>query len=158
MVKYIVKRCGVNNGDVADIVQESFLRFYQNKQSLTHQSVIKSWLSNTAKNLSIDYLRKHSRVSSLTEEQSDQLTEQHMENATRELEIVLIGNLLEKITLEIGEDTAVDYYKRGLSAKQIAENNSEPISSVTNRLSRFRKKFRPRLVQHIEDLRATSPD
>jgi len=158
LVKYIVKRCGVSNGDVADIVQESFFRLYQHKKALTHQAVIKSWLANTAKNLSIDFLRKHKRVSALTDEQSDKMAEQSTENDTRELEIELIGKLLKKISIETGETSAVDFYIKGLSAKQIAEINSEPISSVTNRLSRFRKKFKHRLIQHIEELRATIPD
>jgi len=158
LVKYIVARCGVTNGDVADIVQESFFRLHQHKKELTHQIVIKSWLANTAKNLSIDFLRKHKRVSKLTDEQSSKIQEQCTENDTRELEIELIGKLLKKISIETGETSVVDFYIKGLSAKEIAEINREPISSVTNRLSRFRKKFKNQLIQHIEELRATIPD
>jgi len=158
LIKYIVKRCGITNGDVADIVQEAFLRLHQNRQSLVHPSVIKSWLINTARNLSVDHLRKFQRITSLTEQHNRQAEEEKAEHSTRELEIALVGDLLEKFSTETGESSLLDYYKKGLTAKQIAENNDEPISSVTNRLSRHRKKFKTRIIHHIEELRATIPD
>ena len=158
LIKFIVTRCGVANGDVADIVQETFFRLHQIRQKIDHQSAIKNWLAITAKNLSIDYLRKHRRLTQLEDKHIENVKDPIQENTLRELEVSLIGDLLEKISLDTNETSALDFYKIGLSAKQIAEKNSEPISSVTNRLSRFRKKFKEKLVEHIEELRATIPD
>lgn len=157
LVKYVVCQCGIPREECNDIVQEIFLRFYQNTQKMNHQSSIKSWLVTSARNLAIDYYRKSRKTTSLENEDAIESEDNMVMNIRRELELSLIGDLIDRLAVETGDSTLVEFYRQGLSAREISEKNNEPISTVTNRLSRLRKKFSEHLKQHIEELRASIP-
>jgi RNA polymerase sigma-70 factor (ECF subfamily) len=50
-----------NKEDALDIVQETFLRFYQKAHLFRKGNNFQSWLLQLAKNLCIDYYRKHQK-------------------------------------------------------------------------------------------------
>lgn len=156
LIKYVVAQCGIRNEETIDIVQETFFRFHRNIDSIHSQDSIKAWLITSARNLAIDHLRKTHRITQLDNVQALEAEDSILENLSRELEVALVGELLDKIAIETGDQTLVEFYRLGLSAKQISEKNDEPISSVTNRLSRLRKKFSEYLKQHVEELRAST--
>ncbi len=158
-VKFIVDRCGVHGPAGDDVIQESFIRLYQNLNSIRDVRAIKSWLATTARHLIIDSKRREKRVAvsmtadiSLLLDQIDKIDES-AENVHRELEIMLLSELIDSIGREAGGESFVMFYRDGMSAAQIAERNQEAISTVTTRISRLRKKFRDKLREHIEQLR-----
>ena len=71
----------------------------------------------------------------------------------RELEVKVLGDLLDSIATEPGGESFVLFYRDGLTAAQIAARNKEAISTVTTRISRMRQRFGERLRDHIQQLR-----
>jgi len=157
LIHYVVGQCGINAAESNDITQDVFFRLYQNIHKIHHQNSVKSWLVTIARNLAIDSIRKSKKMTDINSIELVDSEDQQISSLTRELEITLIGKLVDQLCDETGDSTLKDFYRTGLSAKQIAEKNNEPISSVTNRLSRLRKKFSQHLQQHIKALRDATP-
>jgi len=157
LIRYVVQRCGVQSEECADIIQETFLKLHQNFSKLENKKALNTWLVTTARNLAVDHLRKHSKLTELPDNPPAELQSKLMHYPTHELEIMLLGKLIDQVATDTGDVTFSQFYRKGMTAKQIAEENQEPISSVTNRLSRLRKKFSENFKQHIEELRASLP-
>ena len=68
---------------------------------------------------------------------------------------MLVGRLIEEVCGETGDDTLRRFYVEGATARQIAEQRGEAVGSITNRLSRLRKRFGDRFKRHIDELRAS---
>ena len=158
LIQYVVSRCGASTDIADDIVQETFVRLYTRGKEIQQQQAIKTWLITTARRLTVDHQRanKHRCDEDVTELMSD-LTESDMENQLRELEISMLTSLIKQVCHDTGDDTLKHFYIDGRSAKEIASSNGEPIGTVTNRLSRLRKRFNSYFKQHIETLRDTAP-
>lgn len=157
LVHYMVKRCGLNGDEALDIVQESFFKLYKNIDSIQTPQAIKSWLVTTARNLAVDHLRKRNTEHAYRESAQNEpqgLAEQGLLSPSllRALEVELLGELLIEFEQQTKDDTLTLFYQQGLSAKTIAEAKGEPISTVTNRISRARQKFRKVVEIHIQNL------
>ena len=123
--------------------------------SIRDPAGIKSWLCTTARNLALDKIRRkqveQKYVDKLVESEtyyqeagkSHKLAEESMltNSLLHELEIDLLGDLIDQLCKDINDDTFCLFYREGLSAKDIASRKNIAISTVTNRLSRIRKKF-----------------
>jgi RNA polymerase sigma-70 factor (ECF subfamily) len=157
LVHYLVKRCGLNDDDALDIVQESFFKLYKNIDSIQTPQGIKSWLITTARNMAIDHLRKRNTENAYLESAQnapEELVEQDglSPSLLRALEVELLSKLLREFEQQTKDDTLTLFYQQGLSAKAIAQTKGEPISTVTNRISRARQKFRKTIEIHIQNL------
>jgi RNA polymerase sigma-70 factor (ECF subfamily) len=157
LVHYLVKRCGLNDDDALDIVQESFFKLYKNIDSIQTPQGIKSWLITTARNMAIDHLRKRNTENAYLESAQnapEELVEQDglSPSLLRALEVELLSKLLREFEQQTKDDTLTLFYQQGLSAKTIAQTKGEPISTVTNRISRARQKFRKTIEIHIQNL------
>lgn len=72
-----------NQEDALDIVQDSIYKALQSLKTLDDQTAIKSWFYRIVVNTSLDFLRKHKRVSLADEDVLDYLhsgQEDHYEN------------------------------------------------------------------------------
>ena len=158
IVAYTLKRCQIVDDNTMDIIQETFLKLHQHRENIDHGSAIKSWLITTARNIAIDELRKQKSHSTTTKKHcnyvlaGNDLSESEP-SLIHELEILLIGDLIDEITQQTGDDTFALFYKEGLSAQDIANRHNEALGTVTNRLSRLRSKFKNRLKRKIAELR-----
>lgn len=167
LINYIANRCGADSSMCDDIVQETFIRLYDNTDQIQNQAHIKNWLSTTARNLSMDRARKRI-VENNYSQQAAHLEQQNenerisrkgrmratfsSENDIHELELSLIGKLIDQVTEETNDTTFSLFYRDGLSAKQIATQMNAPVSTITNRLSRMRKRFQNHFEQHLKNL------
>lgn len=158
LISYVVGRCGVSESICLDIVQETFLKLFARVHEINNPQGIKSWLVVTAKNLAIDHFRKAKRNESNNDCETAHdyrlngefnLIEVHR----HEMEVTLIGDLISEITKQTNDDTFELFYRNGLTAQQIATNKNLPVSTVTNRISRTRKRFKEKIKQRIEQLR-----
>ena len=163
LVHYVAKQCGLNDEEALDVVQDSFLNLFKNAALIEAATGLKYWLVTTARNKSLDHLRKQKlqqrQLQSLTAELDSNQgqgvspgTLMVSDTLLRELEIKLLGDLLVAIERDTNDDTLTLFYQQGLSAKQIAEAKGEPVSTVTNRISRGRKKFRETFESHLRNL------
>lgn len=158
IINYTVNRCRIVDDNGLDIIQETFLRLYQHRNAINNSLAIKSWLITTARNLAIDYLRRQKHESSAIQSRHqahhiDDLYREPFKSVTHELELLLIGDLIDEVTRQTNDDTFVLFYKEGLSAQEIATRHNEALGTVTNRLSRLRKKFRDRFRKKLCQLR-----
>ena len=158
LIQYVVNRCGASADISDDIVQETFVRLYAQGKEIQRQQAIKSWLITTARRLTIDHQRnnKYRSDEDVVEVLSGH-AENDMEHQLRELEISVLSSLIESVCQSTGDDTLKHFYIDGRSVKEIASSNGEPIGTVTNRLSRLRKRFNSYFKQHIETLRDSGP-
>ena len=157
LIKYVVCQCGVTDEDANDVTQEIFLRFHTHLSKINRPESIKSWLITSARNLAIDHIRKSKKLTTLDDDAYEATHIEDNDGLLHELELKLVGKLIDQLAVKSGDTTLVEFYRQGLSAKEISEKNNEPISTVTNRLSRLRKKFSGYLRQHIEELRESVP-
>lgn len=157
LIQYVVRRSGADPALADDLVQETFMRLLRKAGDIQQPSAIKAWLVTTARHLTLDELSRRRRFVPAGDEQTETV-DAAFESARRELEVALVGELVEKISREANDGTFADFYVRGRSAKQIAADRGEALSTVTTRLSRLRKRFQDHLRGHIEALRASSPE
>ena len=158
LVFYVVKRCGLSAEPGLDVVHDTFLKFYSRSDDIRDASKVKAWLLTTARNACMDVLRKQTLEAKHRQRvyhMGDQETSSDIvsDSLWREVELQLVGDLLLELKQEAKDDTFWLFYKEGLSVKQIAETHGLPVSTVTNRLSRFRKQYRDRLRKHIQRLK-----
>jgi RNA polymerase sigma-70 factor (ECF subfamily) len=158
LVYYVATRAGLGKDEAEDVAQETFVRLFQRASEIREAAKVQAWLTVTAKNLAIDKLRAAKRFApELAEGALDEDKHKLWRNRAgdgRELELLLVGQLLDKLAQTPGGETLKQFYADGMSAKEIAAQNGEAISTVTTRLSRLRAKFKEELRRHIEDLRA----
>lgn len=157
LIQYVVRRCGADAAAADDLVQETFMRLLRKAGDIQQPGAVKAWLVTTARHLTLDELSRQRRYVAAGDEHAD-TADAGMESVRRELEIALVGELVEQISRESGDATLADFYVRGRSTKEIAAERGEALSTVTTRLSRLRRRFQDHLRGHIEALRASSPE
>jgi RNA polymerase sigma-70 factor (ECF subfamily) len=159
LVVFMVKRCGVSHDEALDIVQDSFIKLYKKANQIQSQNTLKSWLVTTARNQAMDHLRKQKLVAKHAEK--ERLNQGHdvevgnglvSDEQLHELQLVVLGELIEDIQNETNDNTFTLFYRDGMSVKAIAKRQGEPISTITNRLSRLRKRFRDKFETHLKNL------
>jgi len=161
LIFHVVTRCGITNDDGLDIIHDTFLALYTNLDKIENPEGLKSWLVTTARNLAIDRIRKQRLADKHLESEKTYLTGYRCNNmisdtALHELELLLLGRLIDEIRHETDDDTLTLFYRHGLTAREISISRNEPLSTVTNRLSRLRARFKERIAKQIENLRASA--
>lgn len=173
LVHFVVKQCGIGGEDALDIVHDTFLTLYKKAGTIQQAQAIKSWLITTAKNLTVDMLRKQKLANDYTRQEQGEHhnTPGNFDHSTSmnraddgllaaselyELELYLLGQLIDETQQETLDDTFVLFYREGLTAKEIAERKGEPVSTVTNRLSRLRSRYREKFIAQLTNLRESS--
>lgn len=157
LIQYVVRRCGAQASSADDIVQETFMRLLRKVNEIQQPAALKAWLVTTARRLTLDEIARGRRLVSGAEEGAD-IPDTAVESVQRELEIALVGEMVQQISADTGDSTLAEFYLLGRSAKDIASQRGEAISTVTTRLSRLRKRFQEHLRTHIEALRASTPE
>ncbi|MFV2057741.1 MAG: RNA polymerase sigma factor [Thiohalomonadales bacterium] len=167
LIQFVARRCGAESYNCDDIVQEVFIRLHKHTDKICDQEHIKRWLMTTTRNLCMDHARKKSVEKQFTQQQlhKERQGETERESNTsqvptnfattleiHELELMLVGELIDKVTMETNDETFALFYRDGLSAKEIATRQNTPVSTITNRISRTRKRFRAYFESHIKQL------
>ncbi len=155
LIQYIIQRCGVDHEEKRDLIQETFLKLHTKAHEIRDSSAIKPWLVSCARHLTLDYLRKK-KFLSLSDPDVDQALTQHanesLEREDHELEVRLVGHLIQDVCTQEQDDTLKLFYIDGLKAREIAVLRGEAVSTVTTRLGRLRQKFRLVFEQQLERL------
>lgn len=117
-----------NRMDAEDVMQETFLKFYQMEKTIQPKEEIKAWLlvtaSNRCKNLLKHWWRKHQDIEDYSE-----IIGKEDEGKMELLEIVL--------NLPVKYKTVVYlYYYEGYNSRQISEMLHKPESTVRTHLQK----------------------
>jgi RNA polymerase sigma-70 factor (ECF subfamily) len=155
LIQYIIQRCGVDHEDKRDLIQETFLRLHTKACDIKEASAVKAWLVSCARHLTLDYQRRKKFVSLDDPELGSSLERMADESQAqwhRELELRLVGQLVQEVCQQEKDDTFKLFYLDGLKAREIAQQRGEALSTVTTRISRLRQKFRDVFEQHLDRL------
>lgn len=129
----------VVDGDAAkDIVQEVFIKFFENHDRLAADDQIKVWLFKSARNKCLNYVRDRGKISSIggDEEEISSLPTSDPDSVdSREIILKLFDNL----PIDYTEILVMREWS-GLSYEEIAETLDTTISAVKSKLFKARKK------------------
>ncbi len=121
--------------DVADIVQEVFLQFFNSRRNGTVILHPKSWLYRVTLNKSVDHIRRSRRFLKLGEAKE----KVSVENPAEEMHHKAIHVAVQK--LKPRERMLVVLYSEDLSYREIADASGIKFTSVGKMLSRTLKKL-----------------
>lgn len=128
-----------------DIVQDVFLKFYQNQQKYTEQGELKAYLSRLTINQSKDYLKSWNyRKMRFQQKWVTPVDENHSAEFVRKDEEALIGAAIMQLSMKQREVLAY-YYFEEMTIVQISEILQIPQSTVKTRLRRSKELLRPKL-------------
>ena len=155
LILYIIQRCGIDHEEKRDLIQETFLKLHTKANEIKDPAAIKPWLVSCARHLALDYQRRRKFVP-LSDLGFDQaMAQRGNESAAHEyheLEVWLVGNLIQEVCVQEQDDTLKLFYIDGLKAREIALLRGEALSTITSRLGRLRLKFRHVFEQQLDRL------
>jgi len=123
-----------NSHDAEDIAQQALMKGFLQIRHLQHDESFGAWITQIAKNLCVDFIRRQQHRRSLNARLSTE--EPVYPGEYRELKIAL-ANLNEDYRLPL-----LLFYFNGRSTKNIAEALNISQAAVQTRLSRARKELR----------------
>jgi len=128
----------VNNPDDAlDLVQDTFIKIYKNRDSIDLDKNFKAWLYKIATNTAYDWLKKkRPKTEELTYESEFETIEQAQ--SYYNIEQLEILDLTEAIkTLKPDSESVLRlYYQQGFSYLEISEILEIPINTIKTKISR----------------------
>jgi len=130
-----------------DVMQDTFLRVYENRSRLLKTSSFKSWLFTIARNQCLNTLRKSSREIGLEPEAQVAIptTDTPVARMEKSEQIQFVSEFLESLQPEYREVLILREYQN-LSYEEIAAVTRSTLSAVKSRLFKARRKL-TRLMQ-----------
>ncbi|MEM1268880.1 MAG: RNA polymerase sigma factor [Bacteroidota bacterium] len=143
-----------------DVLQETFVRAYENKHRLAQASSFRSWLFTIARNQSLNTIRKRERIVKLDDRSDAQPRADERDTPISRLEknerIALVNRFLAELKPEYREVIILREYQN-LSYEEIAAVTRNTVSSVKSRLFKARRKLAGLLRPHIKPEPAVPP-
>ncbi len=138
----------------ADVLQDTFIRVYENRDRLLSTSAFKSWLYTIARNQCLNHLARNKRSVPLDPNRHDKKAPITPIGGLEKAEQVeLVNYLLAKLSDEYREAVILREYQN-LSYEDIAAITRSSISSVKSRLFKARRK----LAKLIDEMDAAHRD
>lgn len=146
--RYIKRVINQAEEEVEDLVQETFVKAYENIQGFDTKKKFSSWIYRIAHNICIDYFRKKKPLSLNVEEQEETLVSS--EKLIEELEIEnekkrQIQKAVEKLDIKYKEVVLL-YFFEDKSYDEIADILRTNTSNVGVLLNRAKEKIRKLLI------------
>ena len=141
LVTQIVRKMTTNEDNQKDLIQDIYLKAYQNLPSFQFKSKLSTWIANIAYNTTINYLQKK-KISIIGIENT--IESQFIVRENSELETIQ-KETIEILTKEINKlpplyKTLITlYHLEELPHKEIAEITHLPEGTIKSYLSRARK-------------------
>jgi len=125
-----------------DVMQETFLRVYENRDRLMKSSAFKSWLFTIARNQCLNALRRSGRHVGLEADSPDSpvIADTPFTEMEKSEQIRFVTRFLESLSPEYREVIVLREYQN-LSYEEIAAVTRSTISAVKSRLFKARRKL-----------------
>ena len=134
LVKFASKICG-DMGTAEDIAADAFVNFWKNRQRINETSAIKGYLTQSTKNLAIQFLRSHKKTRLGVEQEGAILDDTDLENKYIDAETHrLILNAIENLT--DNEQQVIKLLRDGKSVNEIVvimEKSQANVSQIKKR-------------------------
>ncbi len=128
----------VDRAAAEDVLQETFVRVYENRERLDRPGSFKAWLFTIARNQCLNHLRKHRREVAF--EVEPVAAETPLSRLAKSEQVALVNGVLEGLKPEYREVLVLREYQ-GLSYDEIAAVTRNTVSSVKSRLFKARRKL-----------------
>ena len=145
----------LDDGDVDDVVQESFVRAFRALARLDEPARFGAWLLAIARNRARSRLERRRARESLAERlarDAEALAGEAaaLPDADAEADVALVRRLIEELPDGPEKETVRLFYVEGeLSAREIAARLGVGKSAITMRLERFRAKVKARILAEV---------
>jgi RNA polymerase sigma-70 factor, ECF subfamily len=148
----------LDRDDVEDVIQETFVRAFQNLAGLKERTRFAPWLLTIARNRALTRLarrRSAQDVADDLEHEAKAMEEtQEPPDPTADAEIEVVRRLIAELPDGPEKQTVHLFYIEGkLSAREIAEQLGVGKSAITMRLERFRAKVKKKVLAEVARLR-----
>jgi RNA polymerase sigma-70 factor (ECF subfamily) len=152
----VIGRMVKSQEEAEDIVQETFLRVYQHRDSFDFKHCFSTWLYTIALNLARNELRKNKKYKFFD---IFDLQNKEVEVAVEAKIPSNIGNDLKKAIEELPEKYKMAFLLRDIEEmayEEVARVLSVPLGTVKSRVNRARSILREKLKPRLEDRHALS--
>lgn len=152
LVAQIVRKMATNEDDQKDLVQDIYLKVYQNLPSFQFKSKLSTWIANIAYNTTVKYLQKR-KIPIIGLEATVESTFVAPENAEMD---AIKTEAVEILTKEMEQlpplyKTLITlYHLEELPNKEIAEITNLPEGTIKSYLSRARKMLKDNINHHYK--------
>lgn len=146
LLRYIIRISGFRKEDAEDLLQDIFIKVYQNLRDFDPDLKFSSWIYRIAHNHVIsEYRKRKIRPEKILSEEDDW---QHfvscidVENdIDNKINREVINNILDKIDIKYREVLILNFLE-GYEYKEISDILKKPMGTVATLLNRAKKKFR----------------
>ena len=134
-----------------DVMQETFLRVYENRDRLMKSGAFKSWLFTIARNQCLNWLRKSGRHVPLSDDEYElpPASDTPFTRMEKSEQIRFVTRFLESLRPEYREVLILREYQN-LSYEEIAAVTRSTLSAVKSRLFKARRKLANMMEASIE--------
>lgn len=132
----------MDRAQAQDVMQETFLRVYENRDRLLNTSSFKPWLFTIARNQCLNHLRRSNRQVALDENQEtpDHVPDTPMAHLEKSERIEMVNHFLAQLKPDYREVLILREYQN-LSYDEIAAITRSTLSAVKSRLFKARRKL-----------------
>ncbi len=144
-----------NKHDAEDLVQEVFLRAYNNLDKYKQGTNAKAWLFTMMRNYFINKYKKNKKDILSTATANEKNIEEKEENAETPLLSDSLSAIVNDALMELSEEFRTIVYLidiEGLKYEEVSEIMNVPIGTIRSRLHRARAKLRKKLERYAYDL------
>jgi len=153
LVTQIVRKMTANEDDQKDLVQDIYLKAYQNLSSFQFKSKLSTWIGNIAYNTTINYLQKK-KVPIIeiegTIESKFIVTENPELVAIKTETLEILNTAIDKLP-PLYKTLITLYHLEELPNKEIAEITNLPEGTIKSYLSRARKIIKDNINHHYNN-------
>ena len=152
LVTQIVRKMTVNQDDQKDLVQDIYLKVYQNLSSFQYKSKLSTWVANIAYNTTITYLQKK-KIPILDIETTLESKSTLSENIEME---IFKKETLEILNIELNKlpplykTLLTLYHLEELSNREISDITELPEGTIKSYLYRARKILKDNINHHFK--------
>ena len=149
LVTQIVRKMTANEEDQRDLVQEIYLKAYQNLSSFQFKSKLSTWIANIAYNTTVNFLQK--RKIPFTE--IEQISDENFGYSDNSESETIHSETMEALQTEIARlppiyQTLISlYHMEELSNREISEITNLPEGTIKSYLFRARKLLKDQLYR-----------
>ncbi|WP_457654080.1 RNA polymerase sigma factor [Rhodocaloribacter sp.] len=141
-----------------DVMQETFLRLYENRDRLMKTSSFKAWLFTIARNQCLNHLRRTTRHVPLDEATTPPVSSAEAPIARMEKseQVEMVTRFLARLKPDYREVIILREYQN-LSYEEIAAVTRSTLSAVKSRLFKARRKLAAFMAPAVREERAALP-
>lgn len=136
LVYFVISQYIHNNHDIEDLTNEVFISFFNNITNLNLNKNIKGYLTTSAKNAALNFIKTHNKIE-YNEEYITNISDHHTNNAYQEL-LLEMSDCLTKEEIDI----IILHTVYDLKFKDISQQYNKPINTIISIYHRSIKKFR----------------